>query len=169
MTDSSRKWFALYTKPRSEFKAEAQITAQGIKAYLPSVTRLKQWSDRKKQVTEALLTGYLFVYASEPERISALACPAVVRCVSERGRPAVIPDCQIENLMNFIQRGTHFTVVNTLVKGSRVRFKDGPFRDIEGIVIEEPDGKSLAVTIDLLNRSIVTHVTDNDVIELIHN
>ncbi len=45
-------WFALYTKPRNEFKAEQQLTAVDITNYLPTVTLLKQWSDRKKKVTE---------------------------------------------------------------------------------------------------------------------
>jgi len=52
-------WFALYTKPRNEFKAEQQLIAAGITNYLPTVTLLKQWSDRKKKVTEPLLRGYI--------------------------------------------------------------------------------------------------------------
>ena len=50
-TSDNKYWFALYTKPRSEFKAEQQLTAVGVENYLPTITRLKQWSDRKKKVT----------------------------------------------------------------------------------------------------------------------
>ena len=65
-------WFALYTKPRNEFKSEQQLIAAGITNYLPTVTLLKQWSDRKKKVTEPLLRGYIFIYANEEERLVSL-------------------------------------------------------------------------------------------------
>ena len=63
-------WFALYTKPRNEFKAEQQLTAAEIINYLPTLTLVKKWSDRKNKVTEPLLRGYIFIYANEEERLN---------------------------------------------------------------------------------------------------
>ena len=45
-----KSWFALYTKPKSEFKAEGQLKAVGVKHYLPVIIKEKQWSDRKKKL-----------------------------------------------------------------------------------------------------------------------
>ena len=44
----ARHWFALYVRPRSEKKVQSQLEDQGIEAYLPLVTKMKQWSDRRK-------------------------------------------------------------------------------------------------------------------------
>ena len=41
-----KNWFALYTKPRGEFKAAEQLNVNEINYYLPTLTTVKQWSDR---------------------------------------------------------------------------------------------------------------------------
>jgi transcription antitermination factor NusG len=64
-------WFVLYTKPRHEFKAEEQIKSLNIEVYLPTTTVVKQWSDRKKKVTEPLFKSYIFIYADEKERLNS--------------------------------------------------------------------------------------------------
>jgi transcription antitermination factor NusG len=162
-----KRWYALYTRPRQEFKAEIQINASGIETYLPLITQVKQWSDRKKKVTEPILRGYIFINATERERLIALEQPAVVRCVSERGKPAVIPEGQIENLKAFVREESQYRLFEGLIKGTRVRITDGPFHGVEGVVVQDSDGKSLAVTIELLNRSILTYISDKDKIEVL--
>jgi len=44
-----KNWYAMYTKPRSEFKAAQQLNVNKIIYYLPTVTIVRQWSDRKKK------------------------------------------------------------------------------------------------------------------------
>ncbi len=168
MSTEQKNWYALYTKPRQEFKAEAQLRQIAISHYFPTITEVRQWSDRKKKITEPLIRGYIFVYASERERLTALELPSIVRCVVERGRPAIIPACQIDNLKRFIQDNVRYEIFAHIVKGSKIKITDGPFKDVEGIVVEEPTGKCLAVTIELLNRTIVTYITDNDMIQVLN-
>jgi transcription antitermination factor NusG len=164
---TEKHWYALYTKPRHEFKAELQISALDVELYLPSTMQVRQWSDRKKTVRVALLGGYLFIHADERERLKALEAPSVVRCIFDRGRPAVIPDNQIENLRNFIKEDKRYSIYNGIVKGTKIKIKEGPFQGVTGVVAEDSDGKSLAVTIDLLNRSVLTYISDNDIVEVL--
>jgi hypothetical protein len=91
VTSDNKYWFALYTKPRSEFKAEQQLNAVGVENYLPTVTRLKQWSDRKKKITTPLLNGYIFIFSNEADRLTSVEQQAIVRCIFDSGRPARIP------------------------------------------------------------------------------
>lgn len=166
-TDPNEKyWYALYTKPRHEFKAELQIKTLGVEVYVPSTVVIRQWSDRKKEVRVALLGSYIFVHADERERLKSLESFSVVRCICERGKPAVIPDNQIENLRNFIKNDRRYSVYDGIVKGTKIKIKDGPFQGVVGIVAEDSDGKSLAVTIELLNRSVLTYISDNEIIEV---
>lgn len=67
-----RAWYALYTKPKAEFKAAQQLKCIGIDYYLPTITKIKQWSDRKKRITEPVLRGYIFIYATEKKEASLL-------------------------------------------------------------------------------------------------
>jgi transcription antitermination factor NusG len=163
----SKQWYALYTKPRHEVKAAIEMDACGIKYYLPMVTRVKQWSDRKKRVKEPLIRSYIFVRVSEQERVLALQLNSIIRCVSERGIPAKIPDNQMNNFIRFIQDGYEYHVLNSITKGVKVRIISGPMIGVEGVVIEEPEHKSIAVSIELLNRTIITRIKDEQILEVI--
>jgi transcription antitermination factor NusG len=162
-----RAWFALYTKPRSEFKAAEQIEEVNVPFYLPTITRIKQWSDRKKKITEPLLRGYIFIFASEKERVLALERHSVVKCIFDQGRPAKIPEWQIENLKKMLESKADLTIREGLPVGTRVLIKDGPFADVIGVVSETDNGKTIAVSIDLLNRSVIAHLPKDSLFEVV--
>lgn len=160
-------WFALYTKPRSEFKAAEQIGEVDVQLYLPTITRIKQWSDRKKKVTEPLIRGYIFIYANEKERVLSLERPAIVKCIFDQGRPAKIPEWQIDNLKRMLESKADLTIKEGLPVGTKVLIKDGPFADVIGIVSETDNGKTIAVSIDLLNRSVIAHLPKDSLFEVV--
>ena len=62
---SLKNWFALYTMPRAEKKVFDRINEEGIEAYLPLMTSIRIWSDRKKKVTSPLISSYVFVNIDE--------------------------------------------------------------------------------------------------------
>ncbi len=161
-----RHWFALYTRPRCEFKAQIEIEAVGVETYLPSTIQVRQWSDRKKKVKQPLLIGYIFIKGTERERLNALEVQSIVRCVTDRGRAAKIPDFQMENLRNFIQGDKRYTVQDSIPKGTSILIKSGPFQGVTGVLIDDSDGKSFVVAIELLNRSVSTRITDADMVEI---
>ena len=152
-------WFALYTKPKAEFKAVEQLTAVGVDHYLPIIIKEKQWSDRKKKISEPVIRGYIFIFADEKERLLALEQYSIVRCVFDRGRAAKIPAWQIENLQKMLSAKSEIFLHDGLMPGKKVIIKNGPFEGVIGVVQEYEDGKkTIAVSIDLLNRSIITHI-----------
>lgn len=166
--EANRFWFALYIKPKSEFKAAEQLKSVDIHYYLPTVTKTKQWSDRKKKITEPIMRGYIFIFADESERLLAVEQYSVARCVFDQGRAAKIPAWQIENLKKVLNQKTDVIVHNGLVPGRKVLIKDGPFEGVVGVIQEMENGKnSIAVSIDLLNRSIITHLPTDSKFELI--
>lgn len=148
-------WFVLYTKPRHEFKAEAQINSINVETYLPTTTVIKQWSDRKKKVTEPLFKSYIFIYADEKERLNSLEQNAVVATVCFKGKPARVPEIQIENLRQLLAGKSEVEVTDKIEINTKVRVDEGPFAGIEGVVFEnENNDKMLGITIDLLNRTV---------------
>ncbi len=162
----NKHWYALYTKPRHEFKAEEQLKSCGVEFYLPTIVRIKQWSDRKKKVTEPLFSGYIFIHGNERDRLIALEQYAIVRSIFFEGRPAIIPDWQIENLRKMLEKGEDIVVTDKLHIGSKVKIINGPFKDIEGIVYESANQeRMLAITIDLLRRSVVVKIPRDSLIE----
>jgi transcription antitermination factor NusG len=160
-------WFALYTKPRNEFKAAKQLEAVGVEYYLPTITKISHWSDRKKKITEPVLRGYIFIFSNEKERIQSLEQHSIVRCVSERGKPARIPAWQIDNLKKMLQTDAEFQIKEGLARGVKVKIKEGPFQGVIGVVQEAEVGKAIVVSIDLLNRSVIAHLPKESVFEIV--
>jgi transcription antitermination factor NusG len=165
--NNGKNWFALYTKPRSEFKASQQLAGVEIEHYLPTVTKLKQWSDRKKKVTEPLIRGYIFIYATEHQRLASVEQPSIVRCVFDGGHPASIPEWQIDNIRKMLSLKSEIIVYNGIVFGTKVKIKNGPFEGVVGIVTNNEMGKSISISIDLLNRSVITRVPQGSELGLI--
>jgi transcription antitermination factor NusG len=164
---SEKAWFALYTKSRSEFKAAEQLQAIGIKYYLPVVAKWKKWSDRKKKILEPILKGYIFILADEKERKLSLEPSSVVRCVFDNGRPAKIPEWQIENLKKMLSKESDFLIQDGLIPGVKVKIREGPFEGIIGVVHESDNGKTIAVSIDLLRRSVIAHLPKESIFEVV--
>ena len=165
--NNQQNWFALYTKPRSEFKASHQLAGIEIDHYLPTITRLKQWSDRKKKVTEPLIRGYIFIYANENQRLASLEQPSIVRCIFDGKHPASIPDWQIDNIKKMLALDSEIIVYNGIVTGTKVKIKNGPFEGIVGTVTNNEMGKSISISIDLLNRSVITRVPQGSELDLL--
>jgi transcription antitermination factor NusG len=164
---SAKAWFALYTKSRSEFKAAEQLQAIGIQYYLPVVAKWKKWSDRKKKIIEPILKGYIFILADERERKLSLEPSSVVRCVFDNGRPAKIPEWQIENLKKMLSKESDFLIQDGLIPGVKVKIREGPFEGIIGVVHESDNGKTIAVSIDLLRRSVIAHLPKESIFEVV--
>jgi transcription antitermination factor NusG len=161
----NRSWYAYYVKPRHEIKAAIQLESIGLLIFLPSITIRKRWSDRWKNITEPLFKGYIFVYADEKERLMGLQQKAVINTVSFAGKPAKIPEAQIENIKKMLSTDADVFVTDKIVIGSVVVIKDGPFKGIEGIVYSSVNNeKMLAVTIDLLHRSVIVKLPVEEII-----
>lgn len=175
MNSDQKYWYALYTKVNQEFKAKQYLNYINITNYLPVVTRFKQWSDRKKKIIEPVLRGYIFIYSNENERLQALQHNSIVRCVCENGKPAVIPEWQIENFRNLIEKkmalampyGIDFLIYEGLVPGQLVEIQSGPLKGLKGIILKSDNNKKFVVGIELLNRSIMVNLPENTEVMLI--
>jgi len=162
-----KSWFALYTKPRNEFKAAEQIESIGVEFFLPTITKIKQWSDRKKKITEPLLRGYILIFANEKQRVLSLEQKSIVRCVFDLGKPAKIPQWQIDNLKTVLNTHSEVSIKEGLVPGVRVLITSGPFEGVIGKVQDSENGKTIAVSIDLLNRSVIAHLSKENIFKVI--
>jgi len=166
---NGKNWFALYTKPRHEFKAQLYLASSSIENYLPTITVTKKWSDRKKKVIEPIFRGYIFIYVDEKERLRSLQNPSIVRTVNFNGKPAVIPDWQIQNLKIMLAENPEVFITDRIELGTKVKITSGPFTDVVGVVQELNNGTWLAVSIELLQRSILVRLSKESVVRLLED
>lgn len=163
--NDGKKWYALYTKPKQEYKAEEQLKELNITSYLPLITKVKQWSDRKKKVTEPLFKSYIFIYANHQERYLAVQAKSIVKVVNFNGVPATIPNWQIENLQKMLAFNPDAFVSDLIKVGTHVKIVEGPFAGVEGIVAVHPNNERiLGINIETLQRSVIVYLPANSVV-----
>jgi len=162
-----KHWFALVVKSKCEFKAEEELNNIGVHSYLPFTTSIRKWSDRKKEINLPLIRGYIFIYATEKERLYSLEQNSVVKCLFDGGRAAVIPDWQIENLKRILEFKPNISVENGLVKGDLVKIIEGPFEGVVGVLQSSGSERTISVSIDLIHRSLVVHLPGDSVVKSI--
>ena len=131
----------MYTRPQQELKVAEQLTAMGIINYCPTITLVKQYSDRKKKVTKPLLSSYVMVQLEQNQREKVFACTGIVRYLFFLGKPAVVPASEI-NLMQDHLNGVYNDIkVTTLSVGDSHTITEGPFSGVSGRVVETDNTK----------------------------
>ncbi len=165
--NSERHWFALYTKPRHEFKVALKLKSISVEYFLPSLTVTKKWSDRRKKIEVPLFNGYIFIHTDEKERLLSLQQDGVVRTVSFLGKPSIIPDDQIESLRRVIAETPDVFVIDKIEVGSQIKIASGPFEGVIGVVREAESEKWLFVNIEILNRAVSVKLPRESVIKII--
>ena len=160
MDNTDRHWHALYVRSRSEKKVYAQLQDMGIKAYLPLITRVKQWSDRRKKVEEPLFKSYLFVYSNEKEHVPILNLYGVLRFVSFERKAVVVPESEIIAIKRYIDNPDEEDLEKNvkLQNGQRVRVTNGPMQGLTGTLISVNSKHRLLVYIDAVGQHILISI-----------
>ncbi|WP_016989890.1 UpxY family transcription antiterminator [Flavobacterium sp. ACAM 123] len=136
MKIDNKIWFVLYTKPQQELKAAERLEKIGFESYCPYKEETRQWSDRKKTIKVPLLKSYVFVRLENQERSKVFDIPGVVRYLFWLGKPAEVPDREINDLKESLSMPYLDISVENLMTGQRLLIPSGPFKEQEGRIIK---------------------------------
>jgi transcription antitermination factor NusG len=134
-----------------------------MQSFLPLYRAVHRWKDRTKEVDLALFPGYVFVHLALRDRLRVLEIPGVVRFVSFQGKPAALPETELESLRRGLAGSMHMTPHPYLQVGRRVRLRSGPMAGLEGILRRRKEGLRLVVSIEMLMRAVAVEVDEADV------
>ena len=130
-------WYVVYTKPKWEKKVAERLSEIGINSYCPLITKISQWSDRKKKIQVPLFNSYIFVYVEEKDRNVIFDIPGAIRYLFWLGKPAVVKDKEIQTIQNWLNGPDTFDVlVDKWEKGDKIVLESGPFATQSAIVQE---------------------------------
>jgi len=149
-------WYAVHTYPRHEKKVAVELIQRGVEIYLPLISKLNQWSDRRKLVELPLFPCYAFVRI-EPTaeaRVRVLRAGGVIRFVGASGHGAPIPDNQIEDVRVLLKNKIPFDPYPFLKIGQRVRVRGGSLDGLEGILIDRVRNRRLVISVESIERSL---------------
>ena len=157
-TAETKKWVAVYTRPRWEKKVNQLLQEKGTESYCPLNKVRRKWSDRVKLVEEPLFKSYVFVKVRESERTQVRMTPGVINFVYWNGKPAIIKEKEIANIRKFLDEYENVEVKPlTLEPNQRVKITSGPLMDQQGKVIELRY-KTARVAIDSLGYILVATI-----------
>ncbi len=155
---NTKKWLALYTRPRWEKKVHALLTEKGIVAYCPLNKVRRQWSDRVKVVEEPLFKSYVFVNVTEAERTEVRLTNGAVNFIYWNGKPAQIRDKEIAAIKRFLDEHEEVELVPLELKpDQRVIIQSGTFMGQNARVLEVRKRKA-KVRIDSLGYTLVAYL-----------
>jgi transcription antitermination factor NusG len=157
------KWYAVYTCVRHEKRVAEQMEQRQLRSFLPLYRALHRWKDRRKEVELALFPGYVFVQMALENRLRVLEIPSVVRLVSFQGKPAPLPQEEIERLRQGVTARVRMEPHPYLQAGRRVRVRSGPVAGLEGVLVRRKEGARLVVSIEMLMRSVAVEIDEADV------
>lgn len=149
-------WYAIHTRAQHEKSVTSRLESQGITTYLPLVTEIHRWSDRKKIVELPLFSCYVFVHMPlVPESWArVMRINSVLRFVGTGWAGVPIPESQIESTRTLLSSKLPYTVHPFLKIGERVRVRGGSLEGIEGILTARNGNNTLVISVEPVQRSL---------------
>ena len=103
MSNNSKNWFVVYTKPRNELKVLQRLSILGIEAYVPTKIEVRQWSDRKKKILVPLLPSMVLVSLHQNEVHKVFDAPGVIRYMFEYGKRAIVFNEEVVAMQYYLE------------------------------------------------------------------
>ena len=151
-------WNAVYTRHQHEKLVADSLAGNGFEVFLPTYNVIRQWTDRKKQVSVPLFSCYVFVRCNFERRFRALITPGVYSFVMFGGQPATIYDHEIDAIRKAVESNFRVEPHPFLRCGDWVQVKSGPLTDVEGILIRKKGSYRLILSAELLGKSIAVEI-----------
>lgn len=157
-----KHWHALYVRSRAERKVLTQLEDLGVEAYLPLITRIKQWSDRRKKIEEPLFRCYIFVHSCLRQYYDILNVYGVVRFVTFEHKAVIVPDNQIVAIKKYIDDPLDDEQAmkenDDLQVGQKVRITNGPLQGLIGRLVAINSKRRLVVYIEAVGQVIPVNI-----------
>lgn len=164
---STPAWYVFYCKSRTEKKLSEQLQLKGFEPFLPLVKTKRVWSDRIKEVTLPLFPNYIFVACTSAQVPQVLGFTHVVGAVRHNGSWATLRDQEKAHIEQVLISGFPFELQETKVEeGDLVEITTGPLKSIQGRVLHQQGPTRVAITLEVLNKSILVAISSNEIRKL---
>ena len=154
------RWYAIHTRSRHEKAVATRLEEQGITTFLPTITEVRRWSDRRKCVEFPLFSCYAFVNLPwKPElRAKIVRTDGVLGFVGYCGGAIPIPEHEIQNLRTLMSSMVPYAPYPFLKIGQRVRVRGGALDGIEGVLLARNGSNSIVISVEPIQRSLAVKI-----------
>jgi transcriptional antiterminator NusG len=150
-TSSYEGWFVVQVVPRLEKRVAFMLECKGYEQYLPLMT--EEARDRALE-RKPLFPGYVFCRFRPDSRGLVVKTPGVIRLLGHRRGPVPLEADEMRNIHKIVDSGIPVQSCELITLGSKVVIESGPLRGIHGILIQIKGARRIAVSVEMLCRSI---------------
>ena len=158
------RWFAIWTRSRHEQVVRDQLERKAVEAFLPTIPRWSRWKDRKKKIDWPLFPGYCFARFDPDDALPILKCTGVVNIVSFEGKPAPIPEVELDSIRLLVGSELQYDPCPMIHEGTMVEVTHGPLRGVVGRLMRKDAQRArLILSVDLIGQAVSVEVDAADV------
>ncbi len=160
ITDRAQNWYALLTRARHEKAVAKRLGERSVETFLPLVSEIHRWSDRKRIVELPIFSCYVFakLLPTNEGRLTALKVDGVFGMVGSRGEGTPIPEEQIDTVRRLVEGEYPYLSHPFLKVGQRVRVRGGALDGVEGILVSRSGQSTLVISIEAIQRSLSVRI-----------
>jgi transcription antitermination factor NusG len=156
-----RRWLVYYTIARREKDLMRKLEAAEIPFFGPLIRRrLRSPGGRTRESFVPLFPGYVFSWADDDQRRSALATNTIARWIPVVDERMLVDD--LRAIRRLIESDQPLTPEARLEPGQAVRVRAGPLKGIEGMVISRRGVERLLIAVRFLNQGASIALEDVD-------
>lgn len=122
LDEKELRWFAVYTRSRSEKLVQRMLTKKGIQAYLPLQRLMRRYTRSTRMVDKPLINCYVFVKIIKPQYVPVLETENVSGFVKFNKDMVAIPEHEIDLMRRItLEDGLEIEAIQGAFGGRRYR------------------------------------------------
>lgn len=156
---AEKRWYLVYTKPRQEELARANLERQGFGTYLPLIRNARRRLGRRVICIEPMFPRYLFIHLdTETDNWAPIRSTfGVSKLVRFGPEPTPVPDALVATIRRRDdQSGVQDIPLHEFRPGERVRVEEGPLMGYEGIFLARTSQERVLVLLEIVGREAKT-------------
>lgn len=136
LSETEYRWFAVYTRFRSEKEVARKLKKKGIECYVPINRVMRQYTRKRKVVDLPLINCYAFVRITKDQYVPVLETEFVIRFIHFARNLISIPESEITLLKRICQEATDIETQELVFrKGKPVEIISGNLTGIQGKLV----------------------------------
>jgi transcription antitermination factor NusG len=156
------EWYAIQVRSLHERVAAASLRHKGYEVLLPVFV---VHTSRQIVAERILFPGYLFCRISQDICAKIVTTPGVIRILGLGKVPVAVEECEMDAVRQLVNSPLAKRPCAYVATGTRVRIGSGPLSGVEGVVLDDAEGKKLVMSITILRRSVAALLPPETLLE----
>jgi transcription antitermination factor NusG len=147
LSTSEGRWFAVYTRYKSEKQVFDHLSRKGIECYLPLMNVVRRYTRKIKKYEIPLINCYIFVFINKDQYISVLETENVIKFLRQGADLISIPSQEIEILKRITGYISDLSQIDQIPIsiGDEVEVMSGSLVGLKGKIIAQTNKKTFVV------------------------